>query len=122
MRKRTTRPEASPTVIIQQATPIQESPSGGAYIPADMMQMFTQFMQQTQKQGDPQKDEQKKDLLTVKEARNELFENAISEYKLYEMLRKGVIPAVRVGTKYLLRRSTITEWMSAQEQSAFSGK
>lgn len=121
MRKRSAR-AVSPTVIIQQTSPLPEAPSGGAYIPADMMQMFTQYMQQTQKQADPEKDGQKKDLLTVKEARAELFENAISEYKLYEMLRQGVIPAVRVGTKYLLRRSTITEWMSAQEQSALSGK
>ncbi|MNW38885.1 Helix-turn-helix domain protein [compost metagenome] len=63
-----------------------------------------------------------KNLLTVKEARLELFENAISEYKLYEMLRQGVIPSVKVGAKYLLRRATIIEWMAAQEQSALAGK
>lgn len=59
-----------------------------------------------------------KNLLTVKEARAELFENSISEYKLYEMLRQGEIPAVRVGSKYLLRRSTIEAWMAAQEREA----
>lgn len=59
-----------------------------------------------------------KNLLTVKEARAELFENLISEYKLYEMLRQGEIPAVRVGSKYLLRRSTIEAWMAAQEREA----
>lgn len=63
-----------------------------------------------------------KNLLTVKEARTELFENAISEYKLYEMLRQGVLPSVRIGSKYLLRRSSIIEWMSTQEQSALAGK
>lgn len=63
-----------------------------------------------------------KNLLTVKEARSELFENAISEYKLYEMLRQGVLPSVRVGSKYLLRRSTIVSWMAAQEQGAIAGK
>lgn len=63
-----------------------------------------------------------KNLLTVKEARSELFENAISEYKLYEMLRQGVLPSVRVGSKYLLRRKTIIDWMAAQEQGAIPGK
>ncbi|SDF04623.1 DNA binding domain-containing protein, excisionase family [Fontibacillus panacisegetis] len=63
-----------------------------------------------------------KNLLTVKEARSELFDNAISEYKLYEMLRQGELPAVKVGAKYLLRRSSIIEWMAAQEQSALAGK
>ncbi|MNW67844.1 Helix-turn-helix domain protein [compost metagenome] len=63
-----------------------------------------------------------KNLLTVKEARSELFDNAISEYKLYEMLRQGELPAVKIGAKYLLRRSSIIEWMAAQEQSALAGK
>lgn len=63
-----------------------------------------------------------KNLLTVKEARSELFDNAISEYKLYEMLRQGVLPSVRIGAKYLLRRSSINQWMAAQEQSALAGK
>lgn len=63
-----------------------------------------------------------KNLLTVKEARSELFDNAISEYKLYEMLRQGALPYVRFGSKYMLRRSSIAAWMAEQEQNAITGK
>lgn len=57
----------------------------------------------------------KKNTLTVKEALVEVFENSISQYKLYELVRKGAVPHIKIGAKILLRRDTLTAWMADQE-------
>ncbi|MFC8688764.1 helix-turn-helix domain-containing protein [Brevibacillus porteri] len=56
----------------------------------------------------------------MKEALEEVFENSISEYKLYAMLRAGEIPHVKIGAKYLLRRESLEVWMRQQELGAGS--
>lgn len=59
-----------------------------------------------------------KNLFTIDEAREEFFENQISDYKFREMIRNGEIPSLRMGSKYLIRRSAIEAWISEKEQEA----
>lgn len=59
----------------------------------------------------------KRNLLTVDEAWDQVFERAISKTKLYQMLQQGKIPAVKFDGKYILRRDTILTWMAEQEQA-----
>lgn len=76
--------------------------------------------QQVKHQPDPnqliQQVQPNRNLLTVDQAWDEVFERSISKTKLYQMLQQGKVPAVRIGAKYLLRRDTLEAWMQQQEQ------
>lgn len=63
-------------------------------------------------QGQPAK----RNLLTVDQAWDKVFERSISKTKLYQMLQQGLIPCVKIGAKYLMRRDTLEQWMHQQEQ------
>ncbi|WP_289138182.1 helix-turn-helix domain-containing protein [uncultured Brevibacillus sp.] len=59
----------------------------------------------------------KRNLLTVDQAWDEVFERSISKTKLYQMLQQGLIPCAKIGAKYLLRRDTLEVWFQKQEQN-----
>ncbi|WP_289142470.1 helix-turn-helix domain-containing protein [uncultured Brevibacillus sp.] len=106
----------SPTVIVQTAQPL-EPVSNPAVDPNQLFQQLAQEMAQALiQQQQVQPAQNRRNTLTVKEALEEVFENSISEYKLYAMLREGTIPHVKIGAKYLLRRDTLEAWMRQQEQ------
>ncbi|MEK3721987.1 helix-turn-helix domain-containing protein [Paenibacillus sp. FSL H8-0034] len=109
--QRRNRNRALPAVFVQ--TPqLVERPT--QLSTESMLQQLARLLQsQQQPAAVPQP--AKRNTLTVKEARTEIFENSISEYKLYEMVRKGEIPHVRIGAKILLRRDTLEAWMRQQE-------
>jgi len=62
----------------------------------------------------------KRNLLTVDQAWEEVFERSISKTKLYQMLQQGKVPAVRIGAKYLLRRESLESWFRQQEEQGAS--
>ncbi|MED4754610.1 helix-turn-helix domain-containing protein [Brevibacillus choshinensis] len=114
-RGRTNR-SISPAVIVHAAQPVEQRQD-----PNQLIQQLAQQMAQAliqQQQGQPV--QTRRNTLTVKEALEEVFENSISEYKLYSMLRAGTIPHVKIGSKYLLRRDTLEAWMRQQELGAGS--
>lgn len=108
-RRKTSR-SISPAVFVHTAQPVEQRP--------DSNQLITQLAQQVAQalQQQVQPTQNRRNTLTVKEALEEVFENSISEYKLYAMLREGTIPHVKIGAKYLLRRDTLEAWMRQQEQ------
>lgn len=106
MRKRNNR-ASTPTVIIQQAAPVTEIPQAGAFIPTELIPLFTQFIQQAQHPVDPQKD-----TIDVKEAAEML---GCSVYKTYELARKNQVPHFKVSSRVLFRRSTLLSWIAEQE-------
>lgn len=57
----------------------------------------------------------RRNILSPAEAMEEIFENSISSFKMYEMLRNGKIPSFKVGSRYFLRRETVEKWMQDQE-------
>lgn len=59
-----------------------------------------------------------KNLFTIPEAREEFFENKISDFKFRQMLRDGEIPSFRLGRKFFIRRSAIEAWMAEQERQS----
>jgi excisionase family DNA binding protein len=62
----------------------------------------------------------KRNVLSVKDALTEVFEGNISQFKLYEMVRKNEIPHVRIGSKILFRRDVLEGWMCDQEAQSSS--
>ncbi|MED1802987.1 excisionase family DNA-binding protein [Brevibacillus porteri] len=114
--RRKTNRSISPAVIVHTAQPVQQSSDPNQLIQQLAQQMAQALIQQQQIQPD----QNRRNTLTVKEALEEVFENSISEYKLYAMLRAGTIPHVKIGAKYLLRRDTLEGWMRQQEQGAGS--
>jgi excisionase family DNA binding protein len=102
----------SPTVIVHTAQEAEQQPHANKLIQQLAQQMAQALLQQQQLQ--PERN--RKNTLTVKEALEEVFENSISEYKLYAMLRERKIPHVKIGSKYLLRRDTLEAWMRQQEE------
>ncbi|CAM3464391.1 DNA-binding protein [Brevibacillus invocatus] len=110
-RGRTNR-SISPAVIVHTAQPAEHQPD-----PSQLIQKLAQEMAQALiQQQQVQPVQNRRNTLTVKEALEEVFENSISEYKLYSMLRAGTIPHVKIGAKYLLRRDTLEAWLRQQEQ------
>lgn len=59
-------------------------------------------------------DRQPTDIMTVLELCTYL---QLSEAKVREMLRRGVIPAVLIGRQWRIRKVAIDKWMEAQEQA-----
>ncbi|MDD2585490.1 MAG: excisionase family DNA-binding protein [Syntrophomonadaceae bacterium] len=53
---------------------------------------------------------------TVKTALEEYFQGTLGETKLRELLRKGEIPHVRVGTRILIREEALDAWMEQKEK------
>jgi excisionase family DNA binding protein len=102
----------NPAVIVHTVQPVEQRPDPNQLIQQLAQQMAQALLQQQQLQ--PKRN--RKNTLTVKEALEEVFENSISEYKLYAMLREGKIPHVKIGSKYLLRRDTLEAWMRQQEE------
>ncbi|MGF9821427.1 helix-turn-helix domain-containing protein [Brevibacillus agri] len=102
----------SPAVIVHTTQEAERQPDPNQLIQQLAQQMAQALLQQQQLQ--PERN--RKNTLTVKEALEEVFENSISEYKLYAMLREGKIPHVKIGSKYLLRRDTLEAWMRQQEE------
>lgn len=113
VRGRTSR-AISPAVIVHATQPAEQRPDSTQLIQQLAQEMAQAFFQQQQMQPV----HHRRNTLTVKEALEEVFENSISEYKLYAMLREGKIPHVKIGSKYLLRRDTLEAWMRKQEQEA----
>lgn len=64
--------------------------------------------------------ENKRNILSVDEAWEQIFERQVSKYKFYAMLRQGKIPCVRMGNRYILRRDTLEKWMADQENQNFN--
>ncbi|WP_058301788.1 helix-turn-helix domain-containing protein [Gorillibacterium timonense] len=56
-----------------------------------------------------------KDTLTVKQALQEVFGGKFSEYKFRSMINRGEVPSIRIGSKILLRRSSLLAWIEEQE-------
>lgn len=111
MRNRNTR-VTTPTVIIQQAAaPMPEGQQSGAFIPPELMQLFTQFMQQQSQQPV----EGQKESIDVKEAAELL---GCSVYKTYELVRKNQLPHYKISSRVLFRRSTLLAWIAEQERSS----
>lgn len=107
----------SPTVILHTPQLVERKPEPAAMDSAQLIQQLAQEMAQALlQQQQIQPAQNRRNTLTVKEALEEVFENSISEYKLYAMLRAGSIPHVKIGAKYLLRRDTLEDWMRQQEQ------
>jgi excisionase family DNA binding protein len=102
----------SPTVIVHTAQEAERQPDANQLIQQLAQEMAQALLQQQQLL--PERN--RKNTLTVKEALEEVFENSISEYKLYAMLRQGKIPHVKIGSKYILRRDTLEAWMKQQEE------
>ncbi|MFG0211895.1 helix-turn-helix domain-containing protein [Brevibacillus porteri] len=110
--RRKTNRSINPAVIVHTAQPIEQRAD-----PNQLIQQLAQQMAQALfQQQHVQPVQNRRNTLTVKEALEEVFENSISEYKLYSMLRAGNIPHVKIGAKYLLRRDTLEAWMRQQEQ------
>ncbi|TRY27449.1 helix-turn-helix domain-containing protein [Brevibacillus sp. LEMMJ03] len=105
----------SPAVIVHTPQVVDRSP-GQNDDPGQLIQKLAKEMAQALMQQQLQPERNRKNTLTVKEALEEVFENSISEYKLYAMLREGKIPHVKIGSKYLLRRDTLEAWMRQQEE------
>lgn len=114
-RSRTSR-SISPAVIVHTAQRVEQQSEPNQLIQQLAQEMAQALLQQQQVQPA----ENKRNTLTVKEALEEVFENSISQFKLYEMIRKNAIPHVRIGQKILLRRDTLEAWMRQQEQGAGS--
>lgn len=55
--------------------------------------------------------------LTLHEAWDEVFNQKISKFKLYEMVRKKKIPHFRIGSKIFFNRSTLEIWKNEQPPS-----
>ena len=110
--RRKTNRSISPAVIVHTAQPVEQQQDPNQLIQQLAQEMAQALLQQQQVQPV----QNRRNTLTVKEALEEVFENSISEYKLYAMLREGTIPHVKIGAKYLLRRDTLEAWMRQQEQ------
>lgn len=57
----------------------------------------------------------KRNMLTFAEAWDQVFEQTVSKDKLYDEVRAGRIPHVKVGTKIIFRRDTLESWFLEQE-------
>ncbi|WP_422657374.1 helix-turn-helix domain-containing protein [Paenibacillus sp. EC2-1] len=57
--------------------------------------------------------------MTVKQAA--LYIGA-SEYKLRELVRDKNIPAYRIGSKIMFRKTSLDEWIAKQEEQNCAGK
>ncbi|HOV79553.1 MAG TPA: helix-turn-helix domain-containing protein [Bacillota bacterium] len=55
---------------------------------------------------------------TIKTALTDYFQGTLGETKLREAIRRGEIPHIRVGTRIILRESTLDAWMAEQEQKS----
>ncbi|WGV58377.1 hypothetical protein QIH01_23290 [Brevibacillus brevis] len=86
----------SPAVIVHTAQRVEQQSDTNQLIQQLAQEMAQALLQQQQVQPA----QNKRNTLTVKEALEEVFENSISEYKLYAMLRAGEIPHVKIGAKY----------------------
>lgn len=102
----------SPAVIVHTAQSVEQRHDPNKLIHQLAQEMAQALLQQQQIQPV----QNRRNTLTVKEALEEVFENSISEYKLYAMLREGKIPHVKIGSKYLLRRDTLEAWLRDQEE------
>ncbi|WP_103108819.1 helix-turn-helix domain-containing protein [Brevibacillus reuszeri] len=106
----------SPTVIVQTAQPL-DPVSNPAVDPNQLFQQLAQEMAQALiQQQQVQAVQPKRNVLTVEEAGEEVFECKISKYKLYQLLRNGECPSVKIGSKYILRRDTLEVWLRQREQ------
>lgn len=58
--------------------------------------------------------------MTAKEASDQYFGGTISYWKLLKMAKTGIIPHIRVGSRFLFRKETLDEWLSTQENASVS--
>lgn len=56
-----------------------------------------------------------RETITAKEVAEML---GISEWTVYDWVRKKLIPHIRVGKRVLFRRNSILQWLEAQEQAS----
>ncbi|MGO4346324.1 helix-turn-helix domain-containing protein [Paenibacillus sp. MCAF9] len=57
--------------------------------------------------------------MTVKDAAPYI---GASEYKLREMVREKLVPAYRIGSKIMFRKTTLDQWIEQQEAQNSAGK
>jgi excisionase family DNA binding protein len=60
-----------------------------------------------------------RDIITVKELADYLKVNPVT---VYRMVRKGGIPAFRLGSEWRFNRDSIKSWISGQEEQNGNGK
>ncbi|WP_420840570.1 helix-turn-helix domain-containing protein [Brevibacillus parabrevis] len=104
----------SPTVILHTPQLVERKPEPAAMDSSQLIQQLALQLAQTLQQQQPQQN--RRNTLDVNEAWEEVFERKISKFKLYQMLRSGECPSVKIGSRYLLRRDTLEAWMRQQEQ------
>lgn len=44
----------------------------------------------------------------------------VSEWTVYDLARRRIIPHIRIGRRVLFRRSTILSWLEAQEKASLT--
>jgi excisionase family DNA binding protein len=59
-------------------------------------------------------------VMTVKQAVNNYFKNTISEWSLYEAIKRKELPAAHIGRRVLLRRESLDRWMADQEAKSMA--
>ncbi|WP_281869932.1 helix-turn-helix domain-containing protein [Brevibacillus parabrevis] len=106
--RRKTNRSISPAVIVHTAQPVEQQ--------SDASQLIQQLAQALLQQQQVRAVQPKRNVLTVEEAWEEVFECKISKYKLYQLLRNGECPSVKIGSKYILRRDTLEVWLRQREQ------
>jgi len=42
----------------------------------------------------------------------------LSEWSVYDLVRRRIVPHVRVGRRVLFRKQTLLEWLSEQEEAS----
>ncbi|OPX90382.1 MAG: hypothetical protein A4E53_01038 [Pelotomaculum sp. PtaB.Bin104] len=56
--------------------------------------------------------------LTVSMARKEFFNNLVSEWSLYEAIKRKRLPAVHIGRRVLLDEDSLRIWWERQQEDS----